>query len=418
MASVEQLIISKIIEDASIQEAMKAGIKPIHFAAEWEDVYNWVAGFFRQHGAVPTARAFGMQFGHIELVDTSGETFSGLFEELIDAYRGREITQAISDAMKDLESDNVQQASEILSRGLQKATIETTRLRDVDIIQSWEERYNRYVEMSEQPNALRGIPTGFAGLDRITHGLRPQQFIVLAGEPKRGKSLIELIMVRSAHIAFKKPALISYEMSIDEQTCRYDALCANVDYNNILSGHLSKAELARIRRVMVERKNMHPLYISEDTTSHTTLSALAGKIQELQPDVLFVDGMYLMDDEEGEAKGSPQALTNISRGMKRIAQRFDIPVVGTTQVLGWKLGDKKSRKVTGDSLGYTSAFLQDTDLLLGVERNPDIDNQSIIRVVEARTAPRAEVHIQWNWSTMEFAEIHEDDIDDLDPSYD
>ena len=61
---------------------------------------------------------------------------------------------------------------------------------------------------------------------------------------------------------------------------------------------------------------------------------------------------------------------------------------------------------------------QDADLVLGVERNPDIDNQSIIRVVEARSAPRGEVHIQWDWQTMDFEEVHDDDRDELDPSYD
>ena len=54
--------------------------------------------------------------------------------------------------------------------------------------------------------------------------------------------------------------------------------------------------------------------------------------------------------------GSPQALTNITRSLKRLAQNQDIPVVGTTQVLSWKLGNKKSRRVTADSIGYTYLF--------------------------------------------------------------
>lgn len=115
-----------------------------------------------------------------------------------------------------------------------------------------------------------------------------------------------------------------------------------------------------------------------------------------------------MDDENGEPKGSPQALTNITRALKRLAQRFDVPLIGTTQVLAWKLGNKKSRQITSDSIGYTSSFAQDSDLILGVESDPDIDNQAIIRVVLARTAPKGEVRIKWDWDNMNFTEVGED----------
>jgi replicative DNA helicase len=125
--------------------------------------------------------------------------------------------------------------------------------------------------------------------------------------------------------------------------------------------------------------------------------------------VLFIDGVYLMDDENGERKGSPQALTNITRSLKRLAQQYDIPVVATTQVLSWKLNNKTSRAVSADAIGYTSSFAQDSDLLLGIERNPDIDNRAIIRVVHARSSTTGIVNICWNWTTMEFDEVYGDD---------
>ena len=165
------------------------------------------------------------------------------------------------------------------------------------------------------------------------------------------------------------------------------------------------------------RKNMHPYLMSEDVSSLTTVSAIAGKLQQHKPDVLFIDGVYLMDDENGEPKGSPQALTNITRSLKRLAQRFDIPIIGTTQVLGWKLGNRKSRQITADSIGYTSSFAQDSDLVVGVESDPDIEDQAILRVVLARTAPKGEVRIKWDWANMDFSEVEETGNDDNDNWY-
>lgn len=419
MASSELYLISKVIHDKDMTVPVRAGLKPDHMTGEWAKIWEWMTDFNRSHGAVPTERVFTNEFGDITLYDDhdcAAETYTRLLDEVFSAYRKRCLMDALQPAIQSLNADDIDAAFHSLTSGLQKASVEAARLRDVDIIQNWEDRLSRYEEMRNTPNALRGIPTGFSGLDRITQGMRPQQFIVFAGEPKRGKSLFALILANSAHVHGKRPLFVSFEMSIEEQEARYDALIAKVPYGRILSGDLNNAEMQRIRKALSLRKNMQPFVFTEDASSLTTVSALASKIQEFQPDVLFVDGVYLMDDEEGEPKGSPQALTNITRSLKRLAQRFDIPVIATTQVLSWKLNNKKTRAVTADAIGYTSSFAQDADLILGVERNPDMDDQAIIRVVLARTSPTGEVHVKWDWQTMEFEEVFEDGFEN--PSFD
>jgi hypothetical protein len=49
-----------------------------------------------------------------------------------------------------------------------------------------------------------------------------------------------------------------------------------------------------------------------------------------------------------------------------------------------------------------------------VESDPDIENQGIIRVVLARSAPLGEIRINWDWNNMDFTEVGEegDDKDD------
>lgn len=408
MASPEQLLISKVLLVSDIDTPIKLGIKADHLSSDWAEIWKWILEFFRTHGSVPSERVFHNEFADLPLVDPERETFSNLVDEILNAYRQRLLVETISDAMPTLNSGDTQEALKTLTSGIQKATVDTVKMRDIDIVQNWEQRISRYEQLKATPNALRGIPTGFMGLDRITFGLRPQQFIVFAGEPKRGKSLFALILANSAHVHGKKPLFVSFEMSIEEQEARYDALIAKVPYHRILSGDLSNKEFERIRVELRRRKNMQPFIFSEDTSSLTTVSALSGKVREFSPDVLFVDGVYLMDDEEGEPKGSPQALTNITRSLKRLAQTLDIPVVATTQVLSWKLNNKKTRAVTADAIGYTSSFAQDADLILGVERHPDFDDQAIIRVVLARSAPTGMVHVKWDWNTMDFTEVDSD----------
>lgn len=413
MASSEQLLISKVVQEQDVSTALKHGIKADHFTGEWSNIWSWILTYWREHETVPTTRAVKQEFGDVTFVDAKDEPFTGLIKEIHDAHRHRVLLETFNEAIPLMDQHDVAEAIKIVSAGVQKASADLAQLKDINLIEHWEERVLKYEELRSTPNAIRGIPTGINGLDKITSGLRPQQLITFVGEAKKGKSLMTLMMANAAHIHGKVPSFVSFEMSYEEKSARFDAIVSKINHSDLLRGSASDAEMARLRKILSLRKNMHPFHIVTDTSSMTTVSALAAYLSEKKPDILFVDGVYMMDDEQGEPKGSPQALTNITRSLKRLAQKADIPIVITTQVLSWKLGNRKTRRVTADSIGYTSSFAQDSDLVLSVESDPDIDNQSIIRVVLARSAPLGEVRINWDWKNMDFTEVGEDG-EDLD----
>ena len=315
MASAEHLLISKVIQTKDLTVALKSGVKEDHFTKEWSKVWSWVVTFWRDHGEVPSKRALSQEFGDIRLISAEDEPFTALIDEVYNSYRHRNLLEAMALAVPSLESGDTAKALLELSKGVQLASAETARLRDINLIDTWEQRVDKYKELQSTPNALRGIPTGLLGLDRITSGFRPQQLITFVGEAKKGKSLMTLIMANAAHLHGKSPLFVSFEMSAEEQAARYDAIVSKVSYTNILRGSLTNNELAKITDTLRMRKNMHPFIVTEDTSSLTTVSALAAKVKEFKPDILFVDGVYLMDDENGEPKGSPQALTNITRSL-------------------------------------------------------------------------------------------------------
>ena len=103
-----------------------------------------------------------------------------------------------------------------------------------------------------------------------------------------------------------------------------------------------------------------------------------------------------MQDEQTGESNTPQALTSITRGLKRMAQRMNIPVVITTQTLLWKM---KGGKVSADSIGYSSSFFQDSDVILGLEEVPDDDESRNLRVVASRNCGPEEANLIWRWDT-------------------
>jgi replicative DNA helicase len=133
-----------------------------------------------------------------------------------------------------------------------------------------------------------------------------------------------------------------------------------------------------------------------------TVTGLKSKIEKLKPDIVFVDGVYLMIDEATGESNTPQALTNITRNLKRLAQKENIPIVITTQVLLWKM---KKRQVSADAIGYSSSFFQDSDVILGLQKQDEEDDTSReLRIVASRNCGPATSDLLWDWEDGRFEE--------------
>jgi hypothetical protein len=138
-----------------------------------------------------------------------------------------------------------------------------------------------------------------------------------------------------------------------------------------------------------------PAFNLLDAINGLTIDALLATAEKIKPNILFVDGVYLMMDQVTGESNTPQALTNITRGLKRVAQRLNIPVVITTQTLLWKM---KGGKVSADSIGYSSSFFQDSDVILGLEVVPVDEELRLLKIVQSRNAaPDSGSAITWLW---------------------
>jgi hypothetical protein len=74
----------------------------------------------------------------------------------------------------------------------------------------------------------------------------------------------------------------------------------------------------------------------------------------------------------------------------------------------------KEGKVSMHSLGWTSAWSQDADLILGVERR-DTDPVVNLRVVAGRNVSPLEIQLQIDWETSKMEELEEEDASTYDP---
>ena len=404
---IEWATISKTIETGGFDTLAAAHITHSFFVdPDNAAVFGWVRDHWNQYGTSPGVEAFRHEYPADQLIETP-EPLSYYIDELREARRFAMIQATLDQIKEPLRHGDTSMALKVMSSGLENIHGEVVAVLDENIPATWEDRMGRYDLLTEFRGGLLGPPTGFHTMDIATGGLQDQQLITLIGLPKSYKSMLLMMMNIAAHQAGNSTLFASFEMTNTEQTTRHDALRAGVSLSRLQKGQFEEWERKRLVRMMHNIEDAQPMMMIHDPAGVTTVSAIAAKIAQHRPDVVFIDGAYLMDCEEpGVVAGSPQALTFMTRSLKRLAQRFDVPVVQTTQALSWKA---RKGHLTLDSIGYSSSFAQDSDVIFGVEQIPENDREIRLRIIASRNCPRKDITLALDLDHGMITEVDEMD---------
>jgi hypothetical protein len=159
---------------------------------------------------------------------------------------------------------------------------------------------------------------------------------------------------------------------------------------------ISPVHARDLKRMLNIREQMPGFYGVEDSMGTSTVSSIAAFAKETGAAVIFIDGIYLMTDERSGQAGfeGPGPLTSISRDLKRMAKAQKITVVATTQTLPSKT---KQGKTNLFGMGYTNAFSQDADLVVGIEAPEGVVNISVMRILGNRNGMQnIEFEVSWD----------------------
>ena len=395
-------LLSRAIRTRDIAPILEAGLQDDwFFIDENRQVWSFVRQHWTKYGEVPTAVTVKDNFPTYRLLAVD-DSLEYLLDQLIDYRKRQKTIEVVQDAADAIANGDHNAAIEAMGRGVSTIADEGVgQSTDVDLTKNPLGRFDEYLNIKTRPNGLLGIATGFKTIDQATAGLQPGQLITIIAPPKTGKSVLSLQVAVNVHKDGYVPLYQSFEMSNIEQQHRHDAMRAQIAHSRLIRGALTPEEEARYQKVLTEMSTMHKFYLT-DSVSAMTVTGLKSKIEKLKPDIVFVDGVYLMIDEATGESNTPQALTNITRNLKRLAQKENIPIVITTQVLLWKM---KKRQVSADAIGYSSSFFQDSDVILGLQKQDEEDDTSReLRIVASRNCGPATSDLLWDWEDGRFEE--------------
>ncbi len=246
------------------------------------------------------------------------------------------------------------------------------------------------------------------GLNRMTKGgMKPKQLITIAGQSGKGKTALVLnIMLRAAQMGRGIPLMFSLEMDKEEIGERMLSLASGVD-----SFHFEKPtdeERDLIRRGRQRLADSSYLVDDEDAASMAQIYSRTKQEAMRNPICLVViDTIQLVEGRRGVKESREQELSTISRQMKRMAMKLDIPVIDLSQINDLDFGKEPELKNLRESraIGHNSnlvMFLHYTrsyNIAAGVPTG-DLD----LIVAKQRGGPEGRVRLEFHAPTGSFYE--------------
>jgi len=398
----EERLISRVVRTREIIPALEAGLEDNWFYnAENRAVWKFIRQHWTKYEEVPTAVTVKDNFPTYRLLAVE-DSLEYLVDQLVDYRKRQKTIEVVQNAAESIASGDHEKAIAEMAQGISTIFDEgIAQTSDIDLTEAPEKRFDEYMSIKTRDGGLLGYRTGFKTIDEATAGLQPGQLITIIAPPKTGKSVLAMQIAVNVHEDGYVPMFQSFEMTNIEQQHRHDAMRAKIAHSRLVRGNLNLDEERRYKEALKKMDSMQKFYLT-DSSSAMTVSGLQAKIEKIRPDIVFVDGVYLMVDEASGESNTPGALTSITRNLKRLAQRHNIPIVISTQVLLWKM---KRGQVSADSIGYSSSFFQDSDVILGLQKQDEEDDSSReLRIVASRNSGPATSDLLWDWEGGRFEE--------------
>ena len=250
---------------------------------------------------------------------------------------------------------------------------------------------DRVEEMSQNPNDITGVPTGFFDLDRMTSGMQAGDLIVLAARPSMGKTALAINIAE--HVALQEDlpvAVFSMEMGASQLAIRIVGSIGRIDQGRLRTGKLIDDEWPRLSDAIERLKTVS---LSIDETPGLTTSELRASARRLARScgklgLVVVDYLQLMSGSGGvDGENRATELGEISRGLKMLAKELQCPVIALSQ-LNRGVEQRTDKRPMMSDLRESGAIEQDADVIMFIYRddyyNKDSKDPGVAEIIIAK----------------------------------
>ncbi|MFA6051545.1 MAG: replicative DNA helicase [Methylobacter sp.] len=292
-----------------------------------------------------------------------------------------------------------------------------TKLRDVlrEVLDTIE------LNVERPSGGVLGISSGFKPLDDKTSGFNGGDLIVLAARPSMGKTALAMNMAESAALDGKAVAVFSMEMQTKQLGQRLLSSASGLGLKMIRESWRIGDSHWPLLTTGVVRIGELPMYIDDSPglsigDIRSRCMRLSAEIKDESPEgvgLIVIDYLQLMGSDTDRLGNRNNEIEDITRGLKRLAKDFDIPVIVLSQ-LNRGLESRPNKRPIPSDLRDSGGIEQDADVILFLYRDevysPDSMDKGIAEVIigKQRNGPLGTVRLLFDGHVVRFRHFDEE----------
>lgn len=324
-------------------------------------IVSWIVSYVARYGKPPTVDRLLEEFDTFVMM-VSHDPLGDVYERTLTRKRNlytREYMMTIQDDLKAGKDPlpYIDKLHQIIASGSSDVTLYT--------------KYDR--------TAYHRKPTSFPYeinmVDQNTGGIAAGDLIYLVGRLGTGKTTFALWVVSKWLQRGRRILMVSNENRADDVIAKIDSYIGG--YNPIKKRTMewSEDDLHRISTVSFIASHMDgEVYIPNRPVQDA--KEVQGLIYSYRPDIVIVDGIYLMSGVKGDSHW--EKITTVSRNLKQIAEGEGVPILGIHQANRNAIG----KRIEIEHIAYADALAQDADLVLAV--NAEEDGSVFVEAIKNR----------------------------------
>ena len=372
------------------------------------DAYKFITSHFDTYGEFPSVEALCENYPTLDPsaqslnLDYALDVFQKqiLFRQIVGAFQSNkelisvEPKQALSKIMNTLSDIEIVYDEDVVEYN-NKAE---------DRLDVWKNRR----QLRKLNGGLVGIPTSFPSINAAGVGWMPGELISLYARPTVGKTWMCVHAAATAVAKGFRTLLISTEMPTNQISLRTDVVLANMmgfnlSHRAIRAGdQIDEGEYQRFLDAIHDQQ----LLICDHIEGATSISVenIAGLIRKHKPELVVIDGIYLINTGVGNRKAMWEQSHSGFYGMKNLAQTTNTPIFVSTQAN--RDAAHMYSPPRPDQVAFGDALIRASDVAMAMSLVEDEDNKRLVQFQKYRDGilPIETTAMQWN---VDSGEVHE-----------
>lgn len=395
-------LIAKLLEDSAI-----SGFRELQsdmFIDDERDVFRFVREHYRRYGTLPNIDTVEDETGS-EFPETP-ETTEYYKARLADRQTYNSLRSPFGDLRAAL-SDNDMDAARVAIGTLQGTVRATGHQQDLRNIQEIGDSRLRYALQQRERSGMSGITTGWPQMDLRLGGYQNGDLITWAARPGMGKTYYLLHQAMAAWRAGHNVLFTSMEMTLDQLGNRIFGMQANVNARVFRDGRMSSRYLRSLRQVVrdIENPGNFNMYAGNFKKNVEDLEHL---IHEMNPDIIYIDGVYLMSTEANKRSGRYEKAADVFDYLKMMTITHHRPIVVTTKFS--KDAGKGGEEGSLENIGYTDTVGTHSSIVMALKEGaaPHQTTQRRVVILKGREGEEGTYNYNFSFNPMDFGEVEAD----------